>query len=220
MVRNPDRPRRHADRSVESSGSESARTNWRDGLPILTGKRVTLRDLRSSDADSLLAAVTPDDVSRFIWPPPITSDAFGRFIEWALWQRRAATYACFAVTVDKTDTAIGIFQLRELEPGFATAEWGFAIDAMYWGTGVFQEGAELVMEFAFDTLSVRRLEARAAVQNGRGNGALRKLGAVREGLLRRSFPRNDAYLDEFLWTILAEDWRQAKVIWGGTTPLQ
>jgi RimJ/RimL family protein N-acetyltransferase len=87
------------------------------------------------------------------------------------------------------------------------------------GTGVFQEGAELVMEFAFDTFSVRRFEVRT-VQNGSGNGALRKLGEVREGPLRRSSLRNDEYLDEFLWTVPAEDWWQAKVIWGGTIPLQ
>ena len=59
-------------------------------------------------------------------------------------------------------------------------------------------------------LGSHRLEARAAVQNGRGNGALRKIGAVREGVLRRSFLRNGEYLDQALWTILAEDWRDAK----------
>jgi RimJ/RimL family protein N-acetyltransferase len=53
---------------------------------------------------------------------------------------------------------------------------------------------------------VHRLEARAAVQNGRGNGALRKLGAVHEGILRRSFLCNGEYLDQALWSILADDW--------------
>jgi len=63
---------------------------------------------------------------------------------------------------------------------------------------------------------VHRLEARAAVQNGRGNGALRKLGAVQEGVLRKSFLRNGEYLDQVLWTIMDEDWRQAKAVWGVT----
>ena len=43
--------------------------------------------------------------------------------------------------------------------------------------------------------------------NNRGNGALRKIGAVQEGLLRRSFLRNGEYHDQVLWSILAEDWR-------------
>ena len=60
---------------------------------------------------------------------------------------------------------------------------------------------------------VRRLEARAAVQNGRGTGALRKVGAVLECELRRSFLRNGQYLDQGLWTILVEEWHEAKS-WG------
>ena len=64
--------------------------------------------------------------------------------------------------------------------------------SQFWGTGMFAEGARLVLDFAFDVVGANRLEARAAVANGRGNGALRKLGAVQEGMLRRSFQRNGA----------------------------
>jgi ribosomal-protein-alanine N-acetyltransferase len=182
-------------------------TDWREGLPVLTGSMVTLRELRPSDAASLCALLTTEEVSRFISPPPTTVEGFERFIAWTARQRKAGAYACFAVTVDSTDTAIGIFQLRELEPGFGTAEWGFAIGSAYWGTGVFQDGAELMITFAFETVGVHRLEARAAVQNGRGNGALRKVGAVQEGLLRKSFQKNGEYLDQALWTILNEEWQ-------------
>ena len=187
-------------------------SDWRQALPVLTSSQVTLRQLRASDATSLCALLTTEEVSRFISPPPTTVDGFERFIAWTLRQRQAGTYACFAVTVDNTDTAIGIFQLRELEPGFGTAEWGFAIGSAYWGSGVFLEGAELMVEFAFEVVGVHRLEARAAVKNGRGNGALRKIGAVQEGLLRKSFLKDGEYLDQALWTILHEDWT-ARTVW-------
>jgi ribosomal-protein-alanine N-acetyltransferase len=112
------------------------------------------------------------------------------------------------------DTAIGIFQVRQLEPGFATAEWGFALGSAFWGTGMFLDGAKLVVDFSFDVVGAHRLEARAAVANGRGNGALRKVGAVQEGVLRKSFLRNGEYLDQTLWTILNGDWCRAKSAWG------
>jgi len=186
-------------------------TDWRAGLPVLTNKGVTLRELRITDAQSLFAMLTTEEVSRFISPPPSTVEGFERFIAWTIRQREIGTYACFAVTVQGSDTAIGIFQLRELEPGFQTAEWGFAIGSPYWGTGVFKKGAELVINFAFDTVGVHRLEARAAVRNGRGNGALRKVGAIQEGVLRKSFFRNGEYLDQVLWTIIDEDWAEKAV---------
>jgi len=187
---------------------DSVHSDWRDGLPVLHGERVVLRELRASDAASLFALLTTEEVSRFISPPPTSVEGFERFIAWTLRQRTAGTYACFAVTLRGFDTAIGIFQIRQLEPGFGTAEWGFAMGSQFWGTGVFQEGAELVLDFAFDTIGVHRLEARAAVLNGRGNGALQKLGAVQECVLRKSFRRNGQYLDQVLYAILDSDRRE------------
>ena len=184
-------------------------TDWKTGLPVLTGTRITLRELRVSDAPSLLAMLTTEEVSRFISPPPTTIEGFERFITWANRQREAGTYVCFAIVPHGMDTAVGLFQIRELEPGWGTAEWGFALGSAFWGTGMFAEGAQMVLEFAFETIGVHRLEARAAILNGRGNGALRKVGAVREGILRRSFLRDGQYLDQALWAILAEDWRAA-----------
>jgi len=187
-------------------------TDWQDGLPVLCGKTVTLRELRSSDAASLFALLTAEEVSRFISPPPSTVEGFEAFIAWTLRQRAAGKYACFAVTLKRFDTAIGIFQLREAEPGFGTAEWGFAIGSAFWGTGVFQEGAELVLAFAFETLDVHRLEARAAVLNGRGNGALLKVGAVQEAMLRRSYRCNGEYLDQVLYVIIEDDWTASREV--------
>ena len=181
--------------------------DWRQTLPVLTGAGFTLRELRLSDAPSLLALLTTEEVSRFISPPPTTVDGFERFILWTQRERAAGNYVCFGIVPDDADGAIGIFQLRQLEPGFATAEWGFALGSSFWGTGLFAAGAKLVADFAFDQVGVHRLEARAAVLNGRGNGALKKIGANRECILRKSFLRNGEYLDQVLWTILADDWR-------------
>jgi RimJ/RimL family protein N-acetyltransferase len=185
-------------------------SDWRKALPTMTGNMVMLRELRASDAPSLFAMLTTEEVSRFISPPPTSVEGFKRFIAWTLRMRDFGSYACFAVTVGDSDTAIGIFQLRELEPGFATAEWGFAIGSAFWGTGVFADSAELLVRFAFETVGVHRLEARASVKNGRGNGALRKMGAVEEGVLRRSFLKNGEYHDQMLWSILDEDWAGAQ----------
>jgi ribosomal-protein-alanine N-acetyltransferase len=190
--------------------TEPVSSDWRQTLPTLRSQQVVLRELRASDAPSLFALLTTEEVARFISPPPSTVDGFERFIAWTLRQRSAGTYACFAVTVRGYDTAIGIFQIRETQPGFGTAEWGFAIGSPFWGTGVFQESAELVLEFAFDTIGVHRLEARAAVLNGRGNAALLKVGGVAECVLRKSFKCKGEYLDQALYAVLDTDWRRSK----------
>ena len=194
-------------RTIQTVGTTVTTSDWRDGLPVLTGSTFTLRELRLEDAPSLLAMLTTEEVSRFISPPPTTVEGFEKFILWAARERAAGNYICFAVVPKGCTTAVGIFQLKSMEPGFTMVEWGFAIGSEFWGTGLFAEGARLVVDFAVDVLGTDRLEARAAVANGRGNGALRKIGAVQEGVLRRSFLRNGVYHDQVLWGIVAEDWR-------------
>jgi RimJ/RimL family protein N-acetyltransferase len=196
--------------SVQTTSNVVVSSDWQKALPTLRGRQVLLRELRASDAASLFAMLTTEEVARFISPPPSSVEGFERFIAWTQRQRSAGTYACFAITLRGFDTAIGIFQLRDLAAGFQTAEWGFAIGSPFWGTGIFQEGAELVLDFAFETLGVHRLEARAAVRNGRGNGALQKLGAVQECVLRKSFFRDGQYLDQVLYAMIDVDWRHSR----------
>jgi RimJ/RimL family protein N-acetyltransferase len=189
-------------------------TDWTKGLPVLEGMGVTLRELRMSDSKALLALLTTEEVTRFISPPPTTLEGFERFISWTIREREAGRYLCFAVVPEGYDTAVGLFQVRQLDPTFGTAEWGFAVGSAFWGSGLFAAGAGLVIEFAFDVIGVHRLEARAAVENGRGNSALRKVGAVKEGILRKSFLRGGKYLDQALWSIISEDWYRSKAVWG------
>jgi ribosomal-protein-alanine N-acetyltransferase len=181
--------------------------DWRAHLPTLVSGDLILRELRLSDAGSLLAMIGDDDVARFLAPPPETQSAFREFIRWTHVKRAEGTYACFAVVPRGMTSAIGFFQLRALSPGFATAEWGFALGRPYWGTGVFAAGAKHLLSFAFEQIGVQRLEARAMAENLRGNGALRKVGAVREGVLRESVALNGQRRDTQVWSILEEDWR-------------
>jgi RimJ/RimL family protein N-acetyltransferase len=200
-------PLRDVPLGVGSAIEPAACSDWRARLPVLAASEVVLRELRRSDAAALYAALTTEEVSRFISPPPTTIDGFERFIEWTHAQRAAGVSVCFAVTIRGFDTPIGLFQVRARELDFSIAEWGFAIASPFWGTGVFPASAQLVMTFVFETLEATRLEARAVVANGRGRGALLKVGAVKEGVLRRSFRRDAEVYDQILFTILAEDWR-------------
>ena len=130
--------------------SEATGADWRDGLPVLGGARVTLRELQLIDVPGLITNLAAAEVTRFLSPPPRTVEEFKRFIAWIHWERAAGSYACFAVVPEEFDAAVGLFQLRMLEPGFATAEWGFALGSAFWSTGLFKTAAHLVLEFVFD----------------------------------------------------------------------
>ena len=190
---------------------QSTTTDWRERLPVICANGVTLRELRISDAASLHELLTTAEVSRFISPPPSTVEGFERFIAWTQRERAAGRYVCFAIVPEGADHAVGIFQIRQLDPSFEVAEWGFALAQPFWGSGVFAATAPAVVDFAVHTIGVKRLEARSSVHNGRGNGALQKIGAVREALLRRSFLKDGEYHDQLLWAISAAEWQLARM---------
>jgi len=191
-----------------STSTPAASTDWHDGLPMLFGSIVTLRELRRDDAATLLTSLGSPEVTQLISPPPPTVDGFEKFIAWTLRQRKEGKSIAYGVMLKGSDTLIGLFQVRSTGPGFDVAEWGFAIGSPFWGTGVFMDAARLVLDFSFGYLGVHRIEAKAAVKNGRGNGALQKVGMVQEAVLRRSFLRNGVYLDQACWALMADTWSE------------
>jgi RimJ/RimL family protein N-acetyltransferase len=155
--------------------------------------------------------LAPEEVSRFIARPPETVEAFEHFIRWSHRQRASGEHLCLGIVPEGREDAIGIFQLQVLSAD--TPEWGFAMGSPFWGSGLFVEGAEAMLDFTFRGLGIKELGARSAVENGRGNGALRKIGAVCAGVIPQGLVKDDHRYDEYYWTIRADERRRRSVLW-------
>ena len=189
--------------------------DWRRELPALAGRLVTLRELTPQDLGPLIDLFSIVDTSRFSIDEPVSDVDVNAFIDRAIRDRSAGLSFTYAVVQNSTRTLVGLTQVRQLEPSFETAECEGTLAPSVRGTGVFLEAARLVGSFVFGTVGARRVEVRVLLQNGRANGALRKLGAVQEGILRRSVRRRGEYLDQALWSLLKDDWGDH---WVSTAP--
>ncbi len=198
---------------MPSPAPVTVESDWTAALPVLESNRMVLRELVKTDALSLLSMLATEEVAKFITPPPTTQEGFEKFILWAQRERQAGNQFTFGMVPEGCDHAVGLVQVRQIAPRFSVAEWGFAVGSPFWGTGLFMASARMTLDFAFQNTGVNRLEARAVVQNARGNGALRKLGAVQEGVLRGSLLRDGKFLDQIMWSIISQDWFQAKAVW-------
>ncbi len=190
-------------------------SNWRSELPTLSGGVVTLREPAIADAGAVFEILAAHDATRFGIDDSVTDLAVEDLIERAARDRRAGTAVTYAVAVSAASRIVGLLQIRQLDPSFEAAEWECTIAPAARGTGIFVEAARLAASFAFGTIGVHRLEARVLLQNGRANEAARKLGAVQEGVLRRSARRSGEYFDQVLWSLLKEDWGER---WVPTAP--
>jgi ribosomal-protein-alanine N-acetyltransferase len=190
-------------------------SNWREELPTLTARTVTLREPAASDLGPLVDLLSLSDATRFSVDEPVSDVAVQQFIERVARDRAAGISFTYVITLSATRTVVGLMQVRQLDPSFEAAEWECTIAPSSRSSGVFLEAARLVGSFAFGSVGAHRLEARVLLRNGRANGALRKLGAVQEGILRRSLRLGGEYLDQVLWSMLKEDWGDH---WVSTSP--
>jgi ribosomal-protein-alanine N-acetyltransferase len=193
----------------------SSTPDWRQELPPLTAKLVTLREPSSSDLRPLMDLLLLADASRFGIDEPVSELAVQQMLDRIAHDRRTGVAFSYVITVPSTRAVVGLLQTRQIDLSWESAEWECTLAPSWRGTGVFLEAARLIGSFAFGTVGVHRLEARVLLQNGRANGALRKLGAVQEGILRESMRRGNEYLDQVLWSVLKEDWGEH---WVSTAP--
>lgn len=186
--------------------SRAVLSRWRNRgafLPVRL-ERTTLRELKASDASSLVPLMLDPEVRRFLPNAPQTAEDVERYAWWAERHRRSARHVRLAITV--REQAIGVIQAWPVEPMAQTIEWGFVLGRPYWGEGLFAESARAFISFAVGQLGVARIEARTAMPNDRASAALQRLGASCEGVLRQCFTLADTRVDCLMWSILASEW--------------
>lgn len=190
--------------SPDPNASHAA--DWRAALPTLLGRSVTLREPTAHDIGSLVDILSLVDATRFGIDEAITELAAQQLIDRAIRERSAGLSFTYVINAAAGRLVVGLVQMRQVDAPFETAECECTIIPSARGTGVFLETARLVGSLAFGSMGTHRIEARVPLQNGRANGALRKLGAVQEGILRRSMRQHGEYVDQVLWSLLKEDW--------------
>jgi RimJ/RimL family protein N-acetyltransferase len=176
----------------------------------LAGRFVRLEPLEERHRDDLLAAAAQDpETFRYMgsdlsagaeaWPAYLT-DALGPdFVAWA--------------TVDAgTGRAVGSTRFGDIAPEHGRVEIGWTwIAPSHQRTAVNTEAKLLQLTYAFDELGAARVALKTDGRNLRSQAAIQRLGAVREGVLRRHIRMPDGFLrDTVYFSILADEWPAVK----------
>ena len=183
-------------------------TRWTERVPPLRGDLTTLREVAASDVSTLFTLFSDPAVTAYMAPPPPTPAKFAGFVMWSHQEREQGHGLCFGIVPDGMTAAVGILQVRSLDPTLSSAEWGFVLSAHFWSTGVFFDAANALVEFAFTTMHVDRLQARIALRNRRAHAAVQKLGARSESTLASPSPEGIPRDPEMVWTLREDDWRK------------
>lgn len=121
-------------------------------------------------------------------------------------------YVSFAVIHRADGRAIGWTTYMDIDVANERLEIGWTwYGRMYWPTAVNTESELLLLTHAFEDLGMGRVQLKTDHLNHRSQDAIARLGAQREGVLRRHRRRHDGtWRDTVYFSLLAEEWSAAK----------
>ncbi|WP_351235396.1 GNAT family protein [Streptomyces sp. NPDC002133] len=184
----------------------------------LTGRHVRLEPLAMSHLGDLFAVGGRDEE---VWrwqggPAPQTQDELGGKLGALLTAAERGEFVPFAVIHRASGQAIGWTAYLDIDVPDERLEIGWTwYGRAYWRTAVNTESKLLLLTHAFEELGMGRVQLKTDHLNHRSQAAIARLGARREGVLRRHRRRPDGtWRDSVYFSILAQEWPETKALLG------
>ena len=180
--------------------------------PTLPGRHVTLEPVEERHAPDLFAAMQDEEVCRYLaWPPPVKAEETLALIREARELMARSQSIVFAQLWNATGRAVGSTRLLDLRPADRQVEIGSTFLARdYWRTPANTESKLLLLTYCFETLGCVRVALKTDGRNVRSQEAIARLGAVREGVLRKHMNVRGYQRDTVYFSILADEWPAVK----------
>ncbi|UDM05753.1 GNAT family N-acetyltransferase [Halomonas sp. NyZ770] len=175
-------------------------------FPVLETARLILKPLAIDDSDSLLEIFSDHEVMRY-WntaPWATIQDAID-FINGSHESMRREVSLVLGVYVKSTGELAGKCMLFSYDQASKRAEIGFGLGRSCWGQGYIHEAGEALIQYGFNSLGLRRIEAEIDPENQASAKALGKLGFSQEGLLRQRWEVNGVVSDSAMYGRLVSD---------------
>lgn len=179
----------------------------------LRGDHVLLVPLEMSHVDGLLAATADEEVYRWLTHAyPTDRAAMAKIVAGAVEMRQAGVRVPWAQCDARTGEVIGTTSYYAIDPVNRGVAIGYTfLGKPWWRTGVNTEAKLLLMTRAFEELGAVRVEWHTDSRNERSQRAIERLGATREGVLRRHKLRPDGtWRDTVQYSLIDSEWPAAR----------
>ena len=174
---------------------------------ILKTDDLQLRPSNPTDAEGMFAMLSDPQSMKYWSDQPIPDlDAASRVLNEDLESDAKGNSMCWAITFNGQDKMIGKCILFQFSRDKHRAEIGYILNREYWRQGLTYQALGAVIDFAFNTLKLHRIEADVDTQNTASIGLLEKLGFKREGLFRERWRVYDEWQDSLMLGLLKQDW--------------
>jgi RimJ/RimL family protein N-acetyltransferase len=175
--------------------------------PTLDCERVLLRPVTLADVPALYAIFGDAEVMRYWSTSPLAKLADAESLALKIISGyEEATFLQLGIVERKTSLLIGTCTIFAMHEASRRAELGYALHREYWGQGFMAEALDRIVDYAFSTLGLNRLEADIDPGNHASAKALSRLGFKQEGFMPERWIVNDAFSDSAVYGLLKRDW--------------
>jgi RimJ/RimL family protein N-acetyltransferase len=179
---------------------------------VLEGRFVRLEPLSLEHAVQLSEVSADPEVWRYLPSPLETVEQVRVWTETALRNTAGGEEMPF-VTVDReTNRPVGSTRYMDIRRPHRGVEIGYSwLGTAWWRTALNSEAKYLMLRHAFETLGCMRVALKTDMLNLRSQRAIERLGAVREGILRKHMVVQDGrFRDTVYFSILDDEWPDIK----------
>jgi ribosomal-protein-alanine N-acetyltransferase len=176
--------------------------------PTLHTARLWLRPFSDADADALFALHSNAHVLRYWDSPPWSEPSRAeRFIAICRQSEEEGSGARLAIDRVTDGAFVGWCGLTQWNADYRSASMGYCLTEAAWGHGYATEAARAVLQWAYETLDLNRVQAETDTRNVASAHVLEKLGFVREGTLREDCIVNGDVSDSWVFGLLRREWQ-------------
>lgn len=183
-------------------------------IPTLETERLILRPVVIDDADDMFLYAKTYQVTRMTrFKPHQSVEDSKKVIEHVFLSRPKKGWPeAFAITLKNNGRMIGTCDFWPISASEGVYEMGYALNPRFWGLGLMTEAASAVLQFAFESYKVRRMELKHLQSNPASGAVAKKLGFEQEGIKRQAARFEDGYDDLVCYGLLQEEYYDRKTI--------
>jgi RimJ/RimL family protein N-acetyltransferase len=177
------------------------------GLP-LTSERLILRNPADRDFAAMLGYYNDPELARYVDVPPMTEGRIRDFIDRQRERQLGVPGEWTQVAIERRDTGemVGDLGFRVSADYPHEAELGYRIAREHQHRGFALEAASRLLDHAFTALGLHRVIAYTGCENEPSIRLLERLGFRQEGQMTKSYMVRGAWIDEYLYAVLDEEW--------------
>lgn len=174
-------------------------------FPIFKTDRLLLRQFSENDLENVFNGLSHPDVIRYYGVSYETLEAATVQMKWFKELETSSTGIWWAVCSQDNSVFYGAGGLNNMSKEHKKAEVGFWLLPDFWNMGIMSEAMPLICSYAFDHLSLHRIEGFVETENINCKNALEKLNFLLEGTMRECEIKNGSFISLDIYAMFSTE---------------